>query len=74
MIACAPPTVTESLTRDQLLEIDYYLRLTRTLVKQQAWGRYRKTELTPGVDVVSDTDIEAFLRRKTGTSYHPAGT
>jgi choline dehydrogenase len=50
------------------------VRLTRTLVKQQAWGRYRKVEVTPGADVVSDTDIEAFLRRKTGTSYHAAGT
>jgi hypothetical protein len=30
MIACAP-NVTESLSRKQLLEIDYYLWLTRTL-------------------------------------------
>src|SRR4029077_21187296 len=30
MIACAP-NVTESLSRDKLLEIDYFLRLTRTL-------------------------------------------
>src|SRR5436305_7058210 len=30
MIACAP-NVTESLSREQLLEIDYYLRLRRTL-------------------------------------------
>jgi choline dehydrogenase len=50
------------------------VRLTRTLVQQQALGRYRKAEITPGADVVSDHDIEAFLRRKTGTSYHPSGT
>jgi choline dehydrogenase len=50
------------------------VRLTRTLIKQHAWDPYRRAELTPGPDVVSDRDLEVFLRRKTGTSYHPAGT
>jgi choline dehydrogenase len=50
------------------------VRLTRTLIEQQAWDPYRRTELTPGSDVLSDRDIGAFLRRKIGTSYHPSGT
>jgi len=50
------------------------VRLTRTLIHQQAWDRYRGVELTPGSGVVSDTEIAAFLRQKTGTSYHASGT
>jgi len=45
-----------------------------TLVRQPAWEKFRGAELSPGPDVVSDTDIEAFIRQSTGTSYHPAGT
>ena len=26
------------------------------------------------MDAVTDTDLAAYLRRRTGTSYHPAGT
>jgi choline dehydrogenase len=51
------------------------VRLARTtLVRQPAWEKFRGAELSPGPDVVSDADIEAFIRRSTGTSYHPAGT
>jgi choline dehydrogenase len=50
------------------------VRLTRSLIDQHAWSPYRRGELTPGEDVASDVDIEAFLRQKTGTSYHAAGT
>jgi choline dehydrogenase len=49
------------------------VRLARILAAQPAWDRYRREELTPGPDVNSDTEIEAFLRRATTTSYHPAG-
>ena len=48
--------------------------LARTLVSQSAWDEYRREELTPGPDVTSDSDIEAFVRQATGTSYHPSGT
>ena len=50
------------------------IRLTRTLVSQSAWDEYRREELTPGPDVTSDSEIEAFVRRRRGTSYHPSGT
>ena len=50
------------------------IRLTRTLVSQSAWDEYRREELTPGPDVTSDSEIEAFVRRSTGTSYHASGT
>jgi len=50
------------------------IRLARTLVRQSAWDAYRSQELSPGPDVVSDQDLEAYLRRRTGTSYHACGT
>lgn len=34
----------------------------------------RGVELTPGPQATSDSDIEAFIRAKCGTSYHSAGT
>jgi choline dehydrogenase len=51
------------------------VRLVReVLMCQPAWEQFRATELTPGPDMTSDGEIEAFLRAKTGTSYHPSGT
>jgi choline dehydrogenase len=50
------------------------VRIARTLAGQAAWDRYRREELTPGPDVTSDREIEAFLRRAASTSYHPSGS
>jgi choline dehydrogenase len=50
------------------------VRLARTLIRQPAWDKYRGEELHPGSGVVSDSDIEAFIRQRAGTSYHPSGT
>jgi choline dehydrogenase len=50
------------------------IRLTRTLVSQSALAKYRREELTPGPDATSDSEIEAFVRQATGTSYHPSTT
>jgi choline dehydrogenase len=50
------------------------IRLARELVHQPAWDPYRREELSPGPDVVTDADLETYLRRRTGTSYHACGT
>jgi choline dehydrogenase len=51
------------------------VRLARErLVRQPAWQKFRAKELSPGPGVVSDRDIEAFLRKATSSSYHPSGT
>jgi choline dehydrogenase len=50
------------------------VRLARTLIRQRAWDPYRGEELAPGPDVASDAEIEASIRQRTGTSYHPSGT
>jgi choline dehydrogenase len=50
------------------------VRLARTMIRQPVWDKYRGKELRPGSDVVSNSDIEAFIRQRTGTSYHPSGS
>src|SRR5260370_7166744 len=47
MIACAP-NVTESLSREQLLEIDYCLRLTRTL-EERLVALFRQAKVIGGL-------------------------
>ncbi len=47
MIACEP-NVTESLSREQLLEIDYYLRLTRTL-EERLVALFRQARVIGGL-------------------------
>ncbi|WP_440712566.1 choline dehydrogenase [Gordonia sp. FQ] len=50
------------------------IRLTRELVNTSELARVLRGELTPGVDVTSDADLAAFVRKATNTSYHPSGT
>jgi choline dehydrogenase len=72
--AVAPLTVFNHLESPQdLRDMIDGIRLARTLVRQSAWARYGVRELTPGPDVDSDSELEAFIRKATGTSYHPSG-
>jgi choline dehydrogenase len=50
------------------------VRLTRELFSQPAFERYRGRELAPGSDVTRDADIDAFIRRKVESAYHPSCT
>jgi len=50
------------------------IRLARELVRQPAWDAYRHDELSPGPDIATDAELETYLRRRTGTSYHGSGT
>jgi choline dehydrogenase len=50
------------------------LRMARELVAQPAFEGWRGAELNPGRDVVSDGDIDAYVRRIAETIYHPVGT
>jgi choline dehydrogenase len=61
-------------TADDMSEAVAAVKMTRTLVAQSAWNRYRGQELKPGPDVVSDEDVAAYLRKVVGTQYHPCGT
>ena len=50
------------------------LRMARDLVAQPAFEGWRGAELNPGVEVRSDADIDAYVRRIAETIYHPVGT
>ena len=50
------------------------VRLTREIFAQQAFDRYRGRELQPGDDVRSDAEIDAFVRERVQTAYHPSCT
>ena len=55
-------------------EIRDGVRLTREIFAQKAFDPYRGPELEPGPAVESDAEIDAFVRARGETAYHPAGT
>ncbi|WP_030621554.1 choline dehydrogenase [Streptomyces fulvoviolaceus] len=62
-------------SRQDLKDMIDGIRLVRErLVRQPAWRKFRPQELSPGPDTKTDSDLEAFVRKATGTSYHPSGT
>ncbi|MFZ1429543.1 MAG: choline dehydrogenase [Geminicoccaceae bacterium] len=50
------------------------VQLTREIFAQPAFDRYRGRELQPGEAVTSNADIDAFVRRKADSAYHPSCT
>jgi choline dehydrogenase-like flavoprotein len=50
------------------------VRLSRGILAQAPFDPYRGDEIFPGTDVRDDTAIEAFIRRKAETIYHPVGS
>jgi choline dehydrogenase len=50
------------------------VRIARDVASQSALDPYRESEFAPGAHVQSDTDIDAWVRAKSETIYHPVGT
>ncbi len=50
------------------------VRLTREVFAQPAFDRYRGREIQPGAGVQSDEQIDAFIRDKVETAFHPSCT
>ena len=50
------------------------IRLTREVFGQAAMQPYVKSEIQPGADVVTDAQIDAFIREHAESAYHPCGT
>jgi choline dehydrogenase len=50
------------------------LRIARTIVAQKMFSLYRGPELIPGADVITDAQIDAWIRQTAETIYHPVGT
>ena len=50
------------------------VRLTREIFAQAAFDRYRGREIQPGTKCVSDEAIDAFVRERVDSAYHPSCT
>ena len=50
------------------------VKLTREIFAQKAFDPYRGEEVAPGPDVRSDAEIDAFVRAKADSAYHPSCT
>jgi choline dehydrogenase len=50
------------------------IRLTREIFGQAAMQPHVKAELQPGPSVVTDAEIDAFIREHVESAYHPCGT
>jgi choline dehydrogenase len=59
---------------DDWIEMRACVRLTREIFAQGAFDRYRGREIQPGAEVQSDEQIDAFIRRKVESAYHPSCT
>jgi choline dehydrogenase len=50
------------------------VRLTRELFTQPVMQKYVGREIQPGAGVVTDEQIDGFIRQHTESAYHPCGT
>jgi choline dehydrogenase len=48
------------------------VRLTREVFAQKAFDPFRGPELAPGPEIQSDAEIDAFVRAKVESAYHPS--
>jgi len=54
------------------VEMRACVRLTREIFAQPAFARYRGREIQPGEGVQSDEQIDAFIRAKVESAFHPS--
>ncbi|XP_051915412.1 choline dehydrogenase, mitochondrial [Hippocampus zosterae] len=57
-----------------VLEFRECVKLSREIFAQKAFDPFRGAEVQPGPQIQSDADIDAFVRRKADSAYHPSCT
>ena len=62
------------MTEGDRAEMRAAVRLTREIMQQPAFDGLRGAELAPGPDVESDEAIDAFVRARAESAYHPSCT
>lgn len=60
--------------RRDIAEMTEGVRRARDLVAQPAFDAFRGEEMSPGGDLTSDSDIDALLRARIETAFHPSCT
>ena len=48
------------------------IRITREIMRQRALERYRGRELNPGAELTTDAQLDAFVRARAETAFHPS--
>ena len=48
------------------------IRITREIIAQPALDEYRGREISPSADCKSDAELDAFVRARAETAYHPS--
>ncbi|XP_051964277.1 choline dehydrogenase, mitochondrial-like [Xyrauchen texanus] len=61
-------------TDTDVLEFRESVKLTREIFAQKAFDPFRGPEVLPGPAVQSDAEIDAFVRQKADSAYHPSCT
>src|SRR5450830_133244 len=50
------------------------IRITRNIMRQPALAPYVGKEISPGIEVQTDEELDAFVREHAETAYHPCGS
>ncbi|XP_057675594.1 choline dehydrogenase, mitochondrial [Corythoichthys intestinalis] len=61
-------------TDADVLEFRQCVKLSREIFAQKAFDLFRGSEVQPGPQIQSDADIDAFVRHKADSAYHPSCT
>jgi choline dehydrogenase len=51
-----------------------YLGIARSVGETDALSPWREAEVLPGPDVIDEAELGEYLRRSSGTTFHPVGT
>ncbi|CCI45102.1 unnamed protein product [Albugo candida] len=61
-------------TLQDRIDIRAAVRLTREIFEQEGFDAYRGNPISPGVNVRSDEEIDAWVRQHAESAYHPSCT
>ncbi|XP_056380352.1 choline dehydrogenase, mitochondrial isoform X2 [Hyla sarda] len=61
-------------TEKDVIDFRKCVKLSREIFAQKAFEEFRGPEILPGPSVQTDKEIDAFIRQKSDTAYHPSCT
>ena len=61
-------------TENDRRELRESVKLSREVFAQKAFDDYRDIEISPGKDIQTDEQLDAFIREKSDSCYHPSCT
>lgn len=61
-------------TEKDVVDFRQCVKLSREIFAQKAFDEFRGPEILPGPNVQTDKEIDAFIRQKSDTAYHPSCT